>query len=71
MGYFSTASSGKFVFTGEQLETMYVMATIIPAVMFTLMALILLLWYPLSKDKVETLQEQKEEYLRNTAGDPQ
>ena len=71
MGYFSTASSGKFIFTGEQLETMYVMATIIPAVMFTLMALILLLWYPLSKDKVEILQEQKEEYLRNTTGDPQ
>lgn len=65
MGYYDTASTGVFIFSGAQLNTMYTMATIIPAVMYTLMAIFLIAWYPLSKKQVEKLQEEKEEYLRN------
>ncbi len=64
MGYYDTASSGVFVFSGSQLDLMYVLATLIPAVMFTLMALFLFVWYPLSRTKVDELQAAKEEYLK-------
>ena len=64
MGYFSTSSSGAFVFTNEQLGLMYVLATIIPAVMFVIMSLLLFIWYPLSIKKVEELQELKEKRLQ-------
>lgn len=64
MGYFDTASSGSFVFSASQLDLMYVLATIIPAVMYTLMTVGLAFWYPLSKSKVEELQNEKEEFLR-------
>ena len=64
MGYYTTVSSGTFTFAQSQLETMYVMATILPAIMFGLMALMLFVWYPLSKEKVEALQTRKEEFLR-------
>ena len=43
---------------------MYDMATIIPAVLFGIMAIVLLVWYPLSKKKVAELQVLKEEHLR-------
>ena len=43
---------------------MYVLATLIPAVMFALMAIALLFWYPLSKEKVGELQNRKEDYLK-------
>ena len=69
MGYYDTASSGSFVFSGGQLDTMYTMATIIPAVMFTLMAVFLFLWYPLSRTRVEALQIEKEEFLRKENND--
>jgi GPH family glycoside/pentoside/hexuronide:cation symporter len=63
MGYFSTSSSGSFVFTNDQLGLMYILATIIPAVMFGIMSLLLFVWYPLSKKKVEELQDLKEKRL--------
>ncbi len=63
-GYFSNAQSGSFTFNDSQLELMYVLATILPAIMFLLMTLFLMFWYPLSKDKVEELQVKKEELLR-------
>lgn len=50
--------------TAENLSVMYDMATIIPAVLFGLMAVVLLVWYPLSKKKVAQLQILKEEHLR-------
>lgn len=50
--------------TAENLSVMYDMATIIPAVLFGLMAVVLLVWYPLSKKKVAQLQIIKEEHLR-------
>lgn len=64
MGYYDTASSGSFAFNIDQLNTMYVMATIIPAVMYTLMAIFLVCWYPLSKKRVEELQAEKEAYFK-------
>lgn len=64
MGYFDTASSGSFVFSSSQLDIMYVLATVIPAVMYTLMTVFLMFWYPLSKKQVAELQIEKEEFLR-------
>ncbi len=52
--------------TPETLSVMYDMATIIPAVLFGLMALILFLWYPLSKKKVAQLQIEKEAMLKHS-----
>jgi len=46
------------------LTTMYDMATIIPAVLFGGMAIILFMWYPLSKKKVAELQIAKEAKLK-------
>ena len=64
MGYYDTASTLEFVFSEGQLDLMYVLATLIPAVMFALMAIALLFWYPLSKEKVGELQNRKEDYLK-------
>ncbi|MBQ4383738.1 MAG: MFS transporter [Firmicutes bacterium] len=50
--------------TLENLKIMYDMATIIPAALFGLMALILFVWYPLSKEKVSELQIAKEQKLK-------
>ena len=50
--------------TAENLSVMYDMATVIPAVLFAIMAVVLLVWYPLSKKKVAQLQILKEEHLR-------
>ncbi len=63
MGYYDTASTLEFTFSGSQLSLMYVLATLIPAVMFALMALFLITWYPLSKEKVGELQKRKEAYF--------
>lgn len=52
--------------TLENLRTMYDLATLIPAILFGLMALILFIWYPLSREKVEALQLRKEEKLRES-----
>jgi len=46
------------------LHTMYDLATLIPAVMFGIMAIVLFFWYPLSKKKVAELQVKKEQYLK-------
>lgn len=51
--------------TMENLSTMYVLATVIPAVLFGLMAVVLFVWYPLSRKKVAELQIKKEEILRS------
>ena len=66
MGYFEGVkqSSDVFTFSNEQLSTMYALATIIPAVMFGLMAIFLFAWYPLSKKHVAELQVLKEEQLK-------
>lgn len=50
--------------TPENLKTMYDLATLIPAVLFGIMALLLFVAYPLSKKKVALLQEQKEQNLK-------
>ena len=60
---YNTAKGAKQ--TLENLNTMYDLATIIPAVLFGLMAIVLLVWYPLSKKKVAELQVAKEEHLKN------
>ena len=52
--------------TLDNLKTMYDLATLIPAVLFALMALILFVYYPLSRGKVEQLQELKERRLRES-----
>ncbi|MCR4790940.1 MAG: glycoside-pentoside-hexuronide (GPH):cation symporter [Treponemataceae bacterium] len=68
MGYYETAkqsANGVFEFTSSQLGIMYALATLIPAVMFGLMALFLYIWYPLSKKRVAELQVEKEEHLKN------
>ncbi len=52
--------------TLANLKVMYDLATLIPAVLFGLMALILFVWYPLSKAKVEELQMQKEHTLKTS-----
>lgn len=64
MGYYETVSTGSFVFSNDQLRLMFILATLIPAAMFGVMAFILLVVYPLSKKKVADLQVQKEEHLR-------
>lgn len=52
--------------SAANLAIMYDLATIIPAVLFGLMAVVLLVWYPLSKSKVADLQVLKEERLRES-----
>ena len=52
--------------TLENLKKMYDMATIIPAIMFGLMAVILFFVFPLSKDRVTALQQEKEVKLRES-----
>ena len=50
--------------TLANLTVMYDLSTLIPAVLFGLMALILFVWYPLSKKRVADLQVQKEQTLK-------
>jgi len=45
---------------------MYNLGTLIPAVMFGLMALILFVYYPLSRKSVEELQIRKEAKLKES-----
>jgi len=52
--------------TLENLKKMYDMATLIPAIMFALMALLLFVVYPLSKKKVAELQVLKEAKLKES-----
>ena len=52
--------------TPENLKVMYDLATLIPAVLFGIMALLLFVVYPLSKKKVAELQEQKELDLKTS-----
>ena len=52
--------------TLENLKIMYDLATIIPAVLFGLMALILFAWYPLSRSRVAALQQEKEQALKES-----
>ena len=52
--------------TLENLRSMYDLATLIPAVMFAVMALILFVFYPLSRKKVEELQDLKESALKES-----
>lgn len=49
--------------TASTLNVMYYMATIIPAVLFLLMGLVLLFIYGLNKKKTDELQDQKEALL--------
>ena len=53
--------------TMENLKKMYNLATLIPAALFGIMALVLLLWYPLSRKRVADLQVEKEAFLRRLA----
>ncbi|MBQ4188154.1 MAG: MFS transporter, partial [Firmicutes bacterium] len=48
------------------LKVMYDLGTLIPAIMFGIMALILFVYYPLTKKKTEELQVQKEHKLRES-----
>ena len=63
MNYDSTKGA---IQSPENISVMYDLATIIPAVLFGLMAVVLLVWYPLSKKKVAELQVLKEEHLRSS-----
>ncbi len=48
------------------LRRMYDLATLIPALLFGLMALILFVWYPLSRRRVTELQVKKEQSLKES-----
>ena len=50
--------------TLDNLRKMYDLATLIPAVLFGVMALLLFVYYPLSRRKVAELQELKELKLK-------
>ncbi|MCR5663252.1 MAG: glycoside-pentoside-hexuronide (GPH):cation symporter [Oscillospiraceae bacterium] len=52
--------------TLENLRRMYNLATLIPAVLFGLMALMLFAYYPLSRPRVAELQEEKEQKLKES-----
>ena len=65
--YDSIAETGTPSFTDGQLKIMFILATVIPAVMFGVMAVILLIVYPLGKKKVAQLQIDKEEKLKAAA----
>ena len=52
--------------TLENLKTMYDLATLIPAILFGLMALMLFVYYPLSRRRVEELQLEKERHLKES-----
>ena len=67
MGYYETVSAGSFVFTEGQLKIMFILATVIPAVFFGIMAFLLYVIFPLSKKKVAILQEEKEAHLKKLA----
>ena len=52
--------------TPENLSTMYDLATLIPAVLFGIMAVLLFVAYPLSKKRVAELQIEKEQKLKES-----
>ena len=52
--------------TLENLKKMYDLATLVPAILFGLMALMLFVYYPLSRKKVEELQIAKEAHLKES-----
>ncbi len=52
--------------TPENLKTMYDLATLIPAVLFGIMAILLFAVYPLSRQNVARLQEEKERKLKES-----
>ena len=51
-----------------KLQSMYNSSVMIPAVLFLLVFLILRFWYPLSKKRVEELQEEKEKAFSKLSG---
>lgn len=50
--------------SASTLQAMYIMASIIPAVLFGGMALCLWLWYPIDKKRLASLQIEKEAKLK-------
>ena len=52
--------------TPANLKTMYDLATLIPAVLFGIMAILLFAVYPLSRQSVARLQEEKEQKLKES-----
>lgn len=52
--------------TPANLKVMYDLATLIPAILFGVMALLLFVAYPLSRRRVAALQEQKEQDLKKS-----
>ena len=52
--------------TPENLSTMYDLATLIPAVLFGIMAVLLFVVYPLSRSRVARLQDEKELKLKES-----
>jgi GPH family glycoside/pentoside/hexuronide:cation symporter len=52
--------------TPENLRIMYDLATLIPAVLFGVMAVLLFIVYPLSRRRVAELQEQKDRNLKES-----
>ena len=52
--------------TAENLKTMYDLATLIPAILFAVMAVLLFIAYPLSRERVAKLQEEKEQKLKES-----
>ena len=65
--YESIEATGSPSFSEGQLRIMFILATVIPAAMFGVMAIILLIIYPLGKKKVAQLQVDKEAKLKAAA----
>ena len=52
--------------TTENLKIMYDLGTLIPAIMFGIMAILLIFYYPLNRKKTEELQVSKELKLKES-----
>lgn len=49
-------------FTPEQLHTMFILGSVVPAALYGICTLLFIFWYPLSKKALEELEDQKEEF---------
>lgn len=52
-------------FTEEQLRTMFILGSVIPAVLYGICALLLIFWFPLSKKALDELESKKEVFMVN------
>lgn len=52
-------------FTVEQLRTMFVLGSVIPAVLYGVCTILLIFWFPLNKEALEELESKKEIFMAN------